>query len=123
MQYRILDILASKSLLITQHVPNSDLERLFGADSPIVTFTDIDDLHAKCAYYLEHEDERLARVSACNAMVANGFSFRERVLEYLALSNPLLAGQIGDPTGPGSVTLIWPDRVIEWANGRHQSAA
>lgn len=123
MQYRILDILASKSLLITRHVPNSDLERLFGADSPIVTFTNIDDLHAKCAYYLEHEDERLARVAACNAMVANGFSFRERVLEYLALSNPLLAGQIGDPTGPGSVTLIWPERVIEWANVHHQSAA
>lgn len=115
MQYRILDVLASKSLLITQYVPDSDMERLFGADSPIVTFTDIDDLHAKCAYYLKNEDERLARVKACNAMVAKGFSFRERVLEYLALSNPSLAKQTGRTAGRGSVALILPERIIEAA--------
>lgn len=109
MQYRILDVLASKSLLITKYVPDSDMERLFGNDAPIVTFTDLDDLEAKCAYYLRNEDERLARVKACNEMVATGYSFRERVLEYLELSNPGVAGEVG---GRGSVSLIWPDRVI-----------
>ena len=93
MQYRVLDILASKSLLITKYVPDSDMERLFGADSPIVTFSDLDDLHAKCAYFLKNDHERRARVKACNALVARGFSFRERALEYLALSNPSLAGR------------------------------
>lgn len=123
MQYRILDILASKSLLITQYVPGSDMERLFGPDSPIVTFTDIDDLHAKCAYYLKNEDERLARVKACNALVAEGFSFRERVLEYLALSNPSLAKKVGDATGRGSVALILPERIIETARKTREGRA
>lgn len=120
MQYRILDILASKSLLITQHVPNSDMEYLFGADSPIVTFTDLEDLHRKCIYYLQNETERKARVEACNALVANGFSFRNRVLEYLELSNLAEAQRLKAGSPSGSVTLIWPERVIEWAsrNGR-----
>lgn len=106
MQYRILDILASPSLLITKHVPGSDLERLFGADSPVVTYTDLDDLKAKCAYYLTHEEERLARVRACNAMVARGYSFPERVREYLTLSNPEAAVTVSADDGPGTVAMV-----------------
>ena len=123
MQYRILDILASQSLLITKHVPGSDIERLFGLDSPIVTFSNFDDLHAKCAYYLANETERLARVKACNALVAHGFSFRERALQYLALSNPTAAERVGSSVGPGSVTLIWPERVIDWASRQGKATA
>jgi hypothetical protein len=123
MQYRILDILASKSLLITKHIAGSDMERLFGPDSPVVTFSDLDDLENKCAYYLENEKERLARVKACNAMVAKGFSFKERVLEYLELSNPSQAHHAGAIKERGSVSLIWPDRVIDWAARREPEAA
>ncbi|WP_082512947.1 glycosyltransferase [Methylobacterium sp. Leaf125] len=123
MQYRIIDILASQSLLITKHVPGSDMEKLFGSDSPIVTFSDLDDLQAKCAYYLKNENERRARVDQCNALVARGFSFQERALEYLAISNPKQAGRVGAPKGRGSVTLIWPERVIEWAAQQKVQAA
>lgn len=123
MQYRIIDILASQSLLITKHVPGSDMEKLFGSDSPIVTFSDLDDLHAKCAYYLKNENERRARVDQCNALVARGFSFQERALEYLAISNPKQAGRVGASKGRGSVTLIWPERVIEWAAQQKVQAA
>jgi hypothetical protein len=119
MQYRILDILASKSLLITQYVPSSDMEQLFGADSPIVTFTDVDDLRKKCEFYLKNEDKRRARVQACNDLVAKGFSFPERAMQYLALSNAAAAKQVDTEMGPGSVTLMWPERVIDWATRKN----
>ncbi|WP_170318412.1 glycosyltransferase family protein [Sphingomonas sp. PAMC 26621] len=121
MQHRILDILASKSLLITQYVPNSDMELLFGADSPIVTFSDIDDLYEKCAYFLNNDTERLARVAACNALVAKGYSFQDRIIDYLKLSNPAQVNKIDTRKGAGSVSLIWPERIIDWASRRDRS--
>lgn len=118
MQYRVLDILASKSLLITKRIPNSDMEGLFGADSPIVTYTDIGDLRDKCEYYLRNDAERDARIRECNQLVASGFSFRERVQDYLKISNSQAAQEVGQALGRGSSTLIWPEAVVDWAFGQ-----
>jgi spore maturation protein CgeB len=87
LQYRIYDILASRSLLITKYIENSDIEFIFGRKSPIVTFTDLDDLYEKCQYYLNNESARIERVLLCNALVTQSFSFRERAIEYLKLSS------------------------------------
>ncbi|GLS46549.1 hypothetical protein GCM10007884_45430 [Methylobacterium brachythecii] len=122
MQYRILDILASKSLLITKDVPDSDMEKLFGKTSPIVTFTDLADLRTKCNYYLNNEEERLDCVKKCNALVATGFSFRERTLQYLDLSNKKASQAINPDDGRGSIILIGANRVREWA-ARHWRTA
>jgi hypothetical protein len=118
MQYRILDILASNSLLITKHIPNSDMEELFGSNSPIVTFSDIDDLKTKCEFYLKNDSARISRINACNELVSNGYSFKDRAMEHLRLSNEKAASEFGETTGRGSMTLIWPEKVLAWAHTR-----
>ena len=82
-QYRVIDVMASGALMITQRSENSDLNRVFGDDCPVPTYADLDELEALCVHYLTHEDERLARVAACNRLVARGFSFAERAVELL----------------------------------------
>ncbi len=82
-QYRVIDVMASNALMITQRSPSSDLYRVFGADCPIPTYRDLDELETLCAHFLRHEDERLALVERCNALVATGFSFDERAADYL----------------------------------------
>ncbi|MCG5247830.1 glycosyltransferase family protein [Methylorubrum extorquens] len=123
MQYRILDVLASRSLLITKHVPDSDMNRLFGAGSPIVTFEDMDDLRTKCAYYLDNEHERRDRVKECNSLVARGFSFQERVRQYLSLSNAALAGTLATHPERGVMTLVGVGMVRDWITRRGRWSA
>jgi hypothetical protein len=82
-QYRVVDIMASNALLITHRNHPSDLYRIFGEDCPVPTYGDLDELERLCAHYLENEDERLTLVKACNALVRQGFSFRDRALDLL----------------------------------------
>ncbi len=86
-QYRVVDIMASNALLITHRSTPSDLYRIFGDDCPVPTYGDVDELERLCAHYLQNEDERLALVKACNALVREGFSFRDRALDVLRLAN------------------------------------
>jgi hypothetical protein len=85
-QYRVVDIMASNALLITHRSDPSDLHRIFGADCPVPTFGDLDELERLCAHYLRNEDERLAAVHACNTLVREGFSFRDRALDLLRIA-------------------------------------
>lgn len=82
-QYRVIDVMASNALMITKHSPTSDLYRVFGADCPIPTYRDLDELEWLCAHFLANEPERRALVERCNALVATGFSFDERAADYL----------------------------------------
>lgn len=118
MQYRILDILASDSLLITKKIPGSDIERVFGSNAPIVTYFDLNDLEAKCDYFLKNETERRALVVECNKLVADGFSFRERVLQYLNLSNPSLGlhPNITLSDSKGRINLIDLSWIQDWSH-------
>ncbi|GLS46574.1 glycosyltransferase [Methylobacterium brachythecii] len=85
-QYRLLDVMSSNALLVTRRTPEPDLYRVFGPDCPVVMFDDAEDLEKVCIYYLTHEDERAARVAACNSLVGEEFSFRSRALDYLRLA-------------------------------------
>ena len=90
--FRVLDIMASKGLLITKHHEESDIFDFFGKDCPVVMYKDIDDLERLCRYYLENEEERLALVAKCNALVAKGFSFQERCSDILRIGNVNIPG-------------------------------
>ena len=103
-QYRVVDIMASNALLITHRSDPSDLRRIFGADCPVPTFGDLDELERLCVHYLRHEDERLALVQACNVLVREGFSFRDRALELLRI------GGLTPPDGTGDAPAMrWID--------------
>jgi hypothetical protein len=84
--YRVIDILASDALLITNYHPESDAFSIFGKDSPIVMYKNLDELSYLCEYYLSHEDERLRLVEQCNEMVKNGFDFKDRCCDILNIA-------------------------------------
>jgi len=85
-QYRVIDIMASNALLITHRAAPSDLHRIFGENCPVPTFDSLDELERLCVYYLENEDERRTLVKACNALVRQGFSFRDRAIDLLRIA-------------------------------------
>lgn len=85
--YRIFDILASSSLLITEYHPESDLFNLFGKPLPIPMYRSNDELRKLCSHYLKDSNERLQLVKECNALVKNGFTFRDRVLDFYKIIN------------------------------------
>lgn len=94
--YRVIDILASDALLITNYHPESDAFAIFGKDCPIVMYKDIDDLACLCEYYLSHEDERLALVEQCNDLVKNGFDFKDRCKDILNLAGVSCEDDLSD---------------------------
>jgi hypothetical protein len=102
-QYRMIDVMASGALLITQHAEPSDLHRAFGADCPVPMYRDLDELERLCVHYLSHEDERRDLVARCNALVGDGYSFEDRARELLAA-----AGLTAAPAGsaPGRVARL-----------------
>ncbi len=82
-QYRMIDVIASGALLITRRDTPSDLNRVFGDDCPVPTYSDFDELERLCVHYLEHEDERRELVARCNKLVETGYSFPERARDLL----------------------------------------
>lgn len=104
-QYRLLDVMSSNALLVTRRTPEPDLYRVFGPDCPVVMFDSIDDLEKLCVHYLSHEDERAARVAACNSLVTEDFSFRNRALDYLRLAGADFTPAVG-PTLRGRFRLV-----------------
>lgn len=114
-QYRVLDVVASKSLLITKYVAGSDLGNLFGERHPIETYSDLDELVSKCKFFMDHEDIRSARVAACNNLVSQGYSFEERVRDYLTMSNAAAASTYlsRSPSSTGSVAMVKLSNLVE----------
>ena len=96
---RVFDIMASPSLLITEHHPRSDLYALFGEDCPVPMYRDFDHLRELCAYYLDNEAERLRVVERCNALVDERFLLRNRLGEMLRLAgiSPAADREAGPP--------------------------
>jgi hypothetical protein len=100
---RILDVMASSSLLITEYHPDSDLFKLFGPDCPVPMYRSFDHLRELCAYYLEHEAERQHLVRACNRLVDGRFLLRNRLKAMLEAAGITL------PTAP---TPAQPFQII-----------
>jgi hypothetical protein len=84
-QYRVIDVMASNALMITQHSETSDLYRVFGPDCPVPTYSTLDELEALCLRYLGDDAERRRLVAECNRLVATGFSFAERARTLLGI--------------------------------------
>jgi hypothetical protein len=104
-QYRVLDVMSSNALLVTRRTPEPDIHRVFGPDCPVVMYDSLAELEAVCAHFLAHEDERAAKVAACNALVTEAFSFRSRVLDYLRLAGVDFAPP-ADPPPRGRASLL-----------------
>jgi hypothetical protein len=96
-QYRVIDVMASNALMITQRSQTSDLYRVFGKDCPVPTYADLDELEALCVRYLTHEDERRALVERCNQAVASGFTFADRAADFLRIAR--LEHPVAKPPG------------------------
>ena len=78
--YRVYDIMASPSLLITPNKVDSDLHYLFGNDIPVPTFSSPSELRDLAKYYLLNHEERQKIVSICNDRISKGcFTFEDRV--------------------------------------------
>ena len=84
-QYRVIDVMASNALMITQYNKTSDLYRVFGEDCPIPTYDNLAALESLCVHYLKNDTERRTLVARCKKLVAVGFSFRERAAELLRI--------------------------------------
>ncbi len=82
---RVMDVMASGSLLITKYQKDSDAFRLFGSDCPIPMYKDQTHLRELCDYYLKNESERLEIVKKCNELVHRASSFEERIFFVLSL--------------------------------------
>lgn len=85
--YRVFDILASDSLLITNYQENSDLEKIFGENHPIPAYRNLDELYELCQYYLNHESERKELVKKCNSLISEKHTFKNRVKEIVKLAS------------------------------------
>jgi spore maturation protein CgeB len=88
---RVLDVMASSSLLITEYHPESDLFTLFGDNCPVPMYRSFDHLREICLYYLEHEAERQSIVRACNRLVDDRFLLRNRLKTMLEAAGIALA--------------------------------
>lgn len=84
---RVIEAMASNSLLITKFQENSDLYRIFGSDCPVLTYRDIPHLYELCKYYLDHPDERMELVARCNELVATGFDYKDRITSVLGMAD------------------------------------
>ena len=84
--YRIFDIMASDSMLITNYRKDSDIFLLFGNDFTIPMYRDDKELRREVKHYLDNEDERLQIVKECQKAIAHGFSFAERVKQFYEIA-------------------------------------
>jgi hypothetical protein len=114
--YRVIDILASDALLITNYHPESDAFAIFGKDCPIVMYKNLDELACLCEYYLSHEDERRSLVARCNELVKSGFDFRDRCKDVLALCGMASASEEINPgSNLGSISYVDSGEFVYWS--------
>lgn len=79
--YRVFDIMASSSLLISNYQKKSDLEVLFGKNHPVPIYRNEVELRKLVQYYLENEDERIKIVSKCNSLIQDTHTFDRRAVQ------------------------------------------
>lgn len=84
---RVMEAMASDSLLITKHHEASDLYKVFGRDCPVPTYRDVGHLHSLCEHYLSHPKEREELVKTCQQLVSKGFDYTDRVAFILGLAD------------------------------------
>lgn len=100
--YRVVDVMASRALLITKKQKESDLYTIFGTDCAVPTYESQSELRDLCLHYLNNEEERLERVQKCNYYVSKGFSFRERCIEIVEK----IGETIPPPSQSGQISIL-----------------
>lgn len=79
---RCFEILGAGGFLLSSYA--GDLADMFVPGEEFVYYESVDDMLAKCAYYLEHEDERAAIAAAGLAKIRESHTYLHRVKEMFA---------------------------------------
>lgn len=82
---RVIEAMASGSLLITKFQKGSDLYKVFGPDCPVPTYRDLPELFSLCAYYLTNPEAMQEVIVECNQLVSSGFDYKDRINFVLGL--------------------------------------
>lgn len=82
---RVLDVAACGGFLISNY--QEEIAEHFADGEEIVIFTDAEDLKDKCAYYLQHDTERIKIAERAHERVKRDFTYRERLLFMLEQVN------------------------------------
>jgi len=91
--YRVFDIMASSSLLISNYQKESDLEVLFGKNHPIPIYKDEIELRDLVQFYLNHEDERVKIVQQCNDLIKDMHTFEKRAVQIVQIIDSSFEGK------------------------------
>ena len=86
---RMYEATGMGALLLTEEAPN--LADQFKPGIELVTYRDADELIAKAAYYLDHEDERLRIATAGQQRTRREHTERQRMGELIKILSPRLA--------------------------------
>ncbi|ATX80293.1 Glycosyl transferases group 1 [Mariprofundus aestuarium] len=106
MPYRVYDIMASRALLITEYHPDSELFSLFGRNMPVPMYRNAMELSSLVDYYLNHEEERLAIVTRCNALIREKkLTFQDKGKVYCEAAGVMLNSDL-----QGSMSRVAPDK-------------
>lgn len=79
---RVIDVMGCRGFVLTNYQP--EIGEYFSIGEECVVYENVEDLYAKAAYYLEHEEERQQIINAGYERVKRDFTFKER-LEKMAL--------------------------------------
>jgi len=86
---RLYEATGMGALLLTEEAPN--LADHFEPGFEVVTYRDADELIAKAAYYLDHEEERLRIATAGQRRTRREHTERQRMRELIEILTPRLA--------------------------------
>lgn len=78
---RVTDVMGCGGFVLTNYQP--ELAEYFSIGEECVVYENIEDLYAKVAYYLAHEEERKAIAEAGFKRVKRDFTFKERLEKML----------------------------------------
>ncbi|MBO4900785.1 MAG: glycosyltransferase [Lachnospiraceae bacterium] len=76
---RCFDIMGAGGFLLTSYA--GDMTQFFTDGEHYISFDSMEDMLTKCAYYLEHEDERSGIAAAGLAAIKENHTYYHRVLE------------------------------------------
>lgn len=78
---RVIDVMGCGGFVLTNY--QQEITEYFAVGEECVVYENIEDLYAKAAYYLEHEEERKRIAQAGYERVKRDFTFKERLGKML----------------------------------------
>lgn len=87
---RIFDILSCGGFLITNY--QAELSEFFEPGTELETYSSMEELHDKCAYYLSHDDERMAIARRGYEKTVQCHSYSTRLLQMMDMAVSAVQG-------------------------------